>query len=145
VLELANTHQQRYSRTAEIASTPPKKHWILCTACPHHLKIYQICIKKWPQLVCFLCALRVPQSQFLGVHMSDSSSTGKRPTFYSKMTPKMKPKSRKMGVYFQHFFWCCSGTLCSTILSPKRSQNGAQKWTLTRIRKSEILPLFTTL
>jgi hypothetical protein len=26
VLELANTHQQRYSRTAEIASTPPKKH-----------------------------------------------------------------------------------------------------------------------
>ena len=55
------------------------------------------------------------------------SSTGKRPTFYSQMVPKMDPKSRKMGVYFQHFFWCCSGTLFSTILSPKRSQNGTQK------------------
>ena len=55
------------------------------------------------------------------------SSTGKRPTFYSKMVPKMDPKSRKMDVYFQHFFWCCSGTLFSTILSPKWSQNGTQK------------------
>ena len=32
------------------------------------------------------------------------SSTGKRPTFYSKMVPKMNQKSCKMGVYFQHFF-----------------------------------------
>ena len=126
VLELANTHQQRYSRTAEIASTE-KEHWFLCTACPHHLKIYQIFIKKWPQIWCFLGALRVPKSQFLGVHMSDSSSTGKRPTFYSKMVPKMDPTSRKMGIYFQHIFWCCSGTLFSTILSPKRSQNGTQQ------------------
>ena len=55
------------------------------------------------------------------------SSTGKRPTFYSKIIPKMDPKSRKMGVYVQLFFWCCSGTLFSTILSPKRSQNGTQK------------------
>ena len=128
VLELANTHQQRYSRTAEIASTPQKKeHWFLCTACPHHLKIYQIFIKKWPQIWCFLGALRVPKSQFLGVHMSDSSSTGKRPTFYSKMVPKMDPKSRKMGVYFQHFFWCCSGTLFSWFCLQNRLQNGTQK------------------
>ena len=55
------------------------------------------------------------------------SSTGKRPTFYSKMVSKMDQKSRKMGVYFQHFFWCCSGTLFSTILSPKRSQNSTHK------------------
>ena len=55
-------------------------------------------------MLCFLGALRVSKSLFLGVHMSDSSSTGKRPTFYSKMVPKMDPKSRKMGVYFQHFF-----------------------------------------
>ena len=46
----------------------------------------------------------MPKSQFLGVHMSDSSSTGKRPTVYSKMVPNIDPTSRKMGVCFQHFF-----------------------------------------
>ena len=105
VLELANTHQQRYSRTAEIASTPQKKkHWFLCTACPHHLKIYQICIKTWPQIWCFLGALRVPKSLFLGVHMSDSSSTGKRPTFYSKIVPKIDPHLVKWVSIFSTFF-----------------------------------------
>ena len=48
--------------------------------------------------------MRMPKSLFLGVHMSDSSSTGKRPTFYSKMVPKIDPKSRKMGVNFSIFF-----------------------------------------
>ena len=51
-----------------------------------------------------LDALRVPKSQFLGVHMTDSSLTGKRPTFYSNMVPQIDPKSRKMGVCFQYFF-----------------------------------------
>ena len=39
---------------------------------PIIFKIYQSCIKTWPQICCFLGALRVSKSLFLGVHMSDS-------------------------------------------------------------------------
>ena len=59
VLELANTHQQRYSRTAEITSTPQKKNWFLCTACPHHLQNLSNFIEHWLQISCFLGALGI--------------------------------------------------------------------------------------
>ena len=98
VLELANTHQQRYSRTAEITSTPWRGKWFLCTACPHNLQHLSNFIKTWPQVWCFLGAMRVLKSLLLGVHMSDSSSTSKRPTFDSKLVPKLDPTSRKIGV-----------------------------------------------
>ena len=41
---------------------------------------------------------------FLGVHMLNSSSTGKRPTFYSKMVPEIDPKIIKVGGIFSLLF-----------------------------------------
>ena len=63
VLELANTHQQRYSRTAEITSTPNKKNSDLyALLVPISFKIYRIYIRKLPQELCLLDALLVPIS-----------------------------------------------------------------------------------
>ena len=54
VLELANTHQQRYSRTAEIASTPQKKSIdSYALLVPIIFKIYQIYIKKYLKVDAF--------------------------------------------------------------------------------------------
>ena len=85
-------------------------NWLLLR--PHTpgsaLEIYQIFSQKWPQSWCFLNALRVPKSQFLGVHMSDSSSTGKQPTFYSTMVPKWTQNLVKWVSIFSTFlmlFW----------------------------------------
>ena len=63
----------------------------------------------------------------LGVHMSDASSTGKRPTFYLSKVPKTDPTSLNLDVYCHYFFLQLIWTPISTILSPKRSQNDTQK------------------
>ena len=99
---------------------------------PIIFKIYQICIKTLHQFWCFLGALGVPKWLRLGVHMSNSSSTGKRPTFYSKIVPKMDPKSRKMGAYFQCLFWYCSGPLLSWFCLQNRLQHGTPKATFSQ-------------
>ena len=50
VLELADTHQHRCSRAAEITSTPQKKSIdFYALLVPIIFKIYQICIKQLPQ------------------------------------------------------------------------------------------------
>ena len=68
----------------------------------------------------------------LGVHMSDSSSTGKRPTFDSKMAPKMDPESRKMGVYFQHFFNAALGPCFHDFVSKINSKMVPKKLPVLR-------------
>ena len=55
------------------------------------------------------------------------SSTGKRPTFYSKIVPKMDPQITEFGCLCSLLFWLLIWTPISTMLSPKCSQNGTQK------------------
>ena len=128
VLEFAETYQHRCSTTAEITSTPKKKeHWFLCTACPYHLQnLLHLHPKITPNFLLLGCPKGAKITIFRGPHVRlifDRQTTN----LLFKNAPKIDPKSRKMGVYFQYFFWCCSGTLFSRILSPKRSQNGTQK------------------
>ena len=118
MLELAHTHQQHYIRTAEITSTPEKKIALISMHRLSSASSKPIRFHEKIQMLCFLGALRVPKSLFLGVHMSDSSPTGKRPTFYSKIVPKMDPKINKVGCIFSLLFCPLSGALFQRFYLP---------------------------
>ena len=71
MLDLADTFQQRYGRTAEITSTPQKKeHWFLCTACPHHLKnVSNLHQEHTSKFMLFGCPKGVKITIFRGPHV----------------------------------------------------------------------------
>ena len=71
VFELADTYQQRYSRTAEITSTTEEnEHWFLCTACPHHLQnLSNLHRNMTSNLMLFGCPKGVKINIFRGPHV----------------------------------------------------------------------------
>ena len=85
------------------------------------------------------------------VHMSDSSSTGKRPTFYSTSVLKMDPKITNCGCLFSRFFCYLSGPLFQRFCLPDGPQNGTPKnifsnvWPCQNVINSSQISLFLIL
>ena len=105
VLDLAHTHQQRYSRTAEIASTPQKKKTLILMHClsPSSENLSNLHQTFTSNSMLLGCPEVSKITIFRGPHVRlifDRQTTD----CLLKNDPQTDPKSREMGAYFRHFF-----------------------------------------